>query len=87
MSSFLWTLDPAGDKISASSLGSPATQKALGEYFPNRDIHKTASSLYRAAATNIYRTKDDRFFHLHSTSPRLSLLSFGIRESYLYKAP
>ncbi|KAI4591746.1 hypothetical protein KJ359_012611 [Pestalotiopsis sp. 9143b] len=67
MSSFVWTLDPAGDKISASSLGSPATQKALMEYFPNRDIHKSTSSLYRAAATNIYRTKDDRFFHLHSS--------------------
>lgn len=74
MSSFVWTLDPAGDKISASSLGSPATQKALMEYFPNRDIHKSTSSLFRAAATNIYRTKDDRFFHLHSMFPRISLL-------------
>lgn len=66
MSSFLWTLDPAGTNITASSLGSPATQEALFKHFPNRDIHKTTSSLYRAVATNIFRTKDDRFFHVHS---------------------
>ncbi|KAF3018923.1 hypothetical protein E8E14_010767 [Neopestalotiopsis sp. 37M] len=66
MSSFLWTLDPAGTNITASSLGSPATQEALFKHFPNRDIHKTTSSLYRAVATNIFRTKDDRFFHVHT---------------------
>ncbi|KAK9422250.1 hypothetical protein SUNI508_04929 [Seiridium unicorne] len=67
MSAFLWTLDPAGQNLSGTSLASPVTREAMAKYFPDRDIHKSSSSLYRTVATNIYQTKDDKFFHLHSS--------------------
>ena len=34
--------------------------------FPNCDLHGAAASIYRICASNIYRTKDNRYFHLHS---------------------
>lgn len=47
-------------------------------YFPNRDLHQMASSPYRKAVTNIYKTKDGRFFHLHgSLNPDPSLKAIG----------
>ncbi|KAK6086347.1 Succinyl-CoA-L-malate CoA-transferase beta subunit [Seiridium cupressi] len=67
MSAILWTLDPAGQNLSGTSLASPVTREAMAKYFPDRDIHKSSSSLYRTVATNIYQTKDDKFFHLHSS--------------------
>lgn len=49
------------------------------KYFPNCDIHQMASSLYRRAATNIYKTKDDRYFHIHgSLNPDPSLEGAGL---------
>ncbi len=33
--------------------------------FPNRDLHRSQASLHRALATNIYKTKDGRFYHTH----------------------
>lgn len=49
------------------------------DYFPNGDIHRLASSLYRRAAYNIYKTKDDRCFHIHgSLNPDLSLRGAGL---------
>lgn len=47
--------------------------------FPAQDFHSMASSLYRRAATNIYRTRDGQYLHLHGMlrastqqAPRLS---------------
>lgn len=43
-------------------------------YFPSGDLHQMASSLYRRACYNIYKTKDERFFHIHgSLNPDPSL--------------
>lgn len=42
-------------------------QKKRAKYFPDYDFHKMGSSLYRQAVTNIYKTKEGRFFHLHGT--------------------
>lgn len=33
--------------------------------FPTQDLHSMASSLYRRAATNIYKTRDGQYLHLH----------------------
>ncbi|KAF8996236.1 CoA-transferase family III domain-containing protein [Cyathus striatus] len=54
MSTFLWTLDPNGERITYSDVA-------------NLDIHHgfaKATSL-SSACTNIYKTKDGRFYHLH----------------------
>ncbi|KIX09204.1 uncharacterized protein Z518_00283 [Rhinocladiella mackenziei CBS 650.93] len=49
------------------------------KYFPNCDLHHMASSLYRRAAYNIYKTKDDRWFHIHgSLNPDPSLEGAGL---------
>ncbi|KAK7956000.1 CoA-transferase family III domain-containing protein [Apiospora aurea] len=64
MSALLWTLDPSGDKLTPSSFAAPSTQKLVAEYFPDWDKHQ-ASTPYRGSVTNIYKTKDDRYFHLH----------------------
>lgn len=62
----LWTIDPAGENLSAmSNLMSPQGRAKLSEYFPDWDIHRSKSSIYRMAATNIYKTLDGKFFHLH----------------------
>lgn len=49
------------------------------EYFPNGDIHQMASSFYRRASYNIYKCRDQRFFHLHgSLNPDPSLKAIGM---------
>ena len=34
--------------------------------FPSCDLHRNSATPYRASAGNLYKTKDDRYFHLHS---------------------
>lgn len=34
--------------------------------FPSCDIYRNSATPYRASAGNLYQTKDERFFHLHS---------------------
>lgn len=65
MSSLLWALDPAGLKLSAGSLMQPSGRAELEKYFPSWDKSNSAGSWYGIAATNIYKTKDEKFFHLH----------------------
>lgn len=65
----LWTIDPAGENLSAmSNVTSPQGRAKLSRYFPDWDIHRSKSSIYRMAATNIYKTLDGKFFHLHGRS-------------------
>ena len=33
--------------------------------FPNQDKHRNADGLHRVLATNIYKTKDGKFYHTH----------------------
>jgi len=66
MSSLMLEVDP---DFSAPITPTPIrdlTEK-YAKYFPNGDLHQMASSLYRRAASNIYKTKDDRWFHIHSS--------------------
>lgn len=76
----LWTIDPAGDNLSAmSNLMSPQGRAKLSEYFPDWDIHRSKSSIYKMAATNIYKTLDGKFFHLHGRAhPPLPVISCGV---------
>lgn len=64
----LSTLDPFGLSLNYVSLqSSPAGQTYYNSLFKNCDIHHSSSSPYRLAATNIYRCKDDRYFHIHGS--------------------
>lgn len=68
MSCLLWTLDPDGANISSLSVLTPEGREQVAAFFPDKDKHQRWSSIYRAAATNIYKTKDERFFHIHGMS-------------------
>ncbi|KAI8961389.1 CoA-transferase family III [Daldinia sp. FL1419] len=53
--------------------------KKTSEWFPNRDLHRTGISQHRALATNIYKTKDGRFYHVHgSMNPDPTLTALGL---------
>lgn len=39
--------------------------KEIQKSFPSRDLHRSQDSLHRVLATNIYKTKDGRFYHVH----------------------
>lgn len=54
------------------------TAKKLNSLIPNYDFHRSQASMHRAAATNIYRTKDGKYFHVHgSMNPDPTLESVG----------
>jgi hypothetical protein len=79
MSILLNTIDPEGEALNASSAASPKGKAAYEKYFKNCDLHSGSSSVYRVAATNIYRCKDGRYFHLHgSMNPEPTQDSVGV---------
>ncbi|KAI9726217.1 MAG: hypothetical protein M1834_009387 [Cirrosporium novae-zelandiae] len=46
---------------------------------PARDPYRSQATLYRQAATSIYRTKDNRFYHVHgSMNPEPTLTALGL---------
>ncbi|KAI0506210.1 CoA-transferase family III [Xylaria bambusicola] len=51
----------------------------LSRMFPNRDLHRSTEGDHRILATNIYKTKDGRFYHVHgSMNPDPSLTALGL---------
>lgn len=51
------------------------------KFFPSGDIHRAGGSAHRTCATNIYKTKDDRYFHLHgSMNPSIIMQAIGMPE-------
>lgn len=75
-STLLWKVNPdTDDEIGADLVGASKMHKYIKDY----DCHKHASSLHRVNATNIYRTKDGKYFHLHgSMNPEPTLDSIGL---------
>lgn len=54
---------------------------SVAQFFPSGDLHRAGASAHRTCATNIYRTKDDRFFHLHgSMNPSIIMNAIGMPE-------
>lgn len=46
--------------------------------FPSTDLHRSHDGLHRTLVTNIYRTKDGRYYHTHgSMNPEPSLKALG----------
>ncbi|KAF3061837.1 Succinyl-CoA-L-malate CoA-transferase beta subunit [Daldinia childiae] len=63
--------------------GSPARinlfSKEISKWFPNHDLHRAAGSHHRTLATNIYKTKDGQFYHIHgSMNPNPTLTALGL---------
>lgn len=79
MSSLLWTIDPRGQNLQAGSIMSAEGRAKINHYFPDWDKHGAQATLYRVGATNIYKTKDQRYFHIHGTfaTEHLSMLSLN----------
>ncbi|KAH4043938.1 hypothetical protein HBH69_228020 [Parastagonospora nodorum] len=47
--------------------------------FPSQDLHRSLGNLYRQLATNIYKTKDNRYYHIHgSLNPDHCLTALGL---------
>lgn len=67
MSPYMATINVPGKAIPAVPLQPlPKEDMAkLAELFPSFDRYKSLASNYRKACTNIYKTKDKRFFNLH----------------------
>jgi len=42
--------------------------------FPSQDKHRTRAGFQRMLVTNIYKTKDGRFYHVHGESSQMGLL-------------
>ncbi|KAI7910091.1 hypothetical protein M0657_011529 [Pyricularia oryzae] len=82
MSFALWVLDPAGANMSAGTMRTVEGRKQLARYFPSwerRFSSSDAENRYNMAVTNIYATKDDRYFHLHgSLDPGPMLEALGL---------
>ncbi|WEW55601.1 hypothetical protein PRK78_001032 [Emydomyces testavorans] len=78
----LWSLDPDGKDISFTDIRSDPTAKEFYlTLFKDCDTHKSLEGPYRCCTSNIYKTADDRFFHLHgSLNPDvvLSMLNFPL---------
>ncbi|KAK6954258.1 hypothetical protein Daesc_004225 [Daldinia eschscholtzii] len=56
----------------------PTSKEAL-QWFPSRDLHRSMDSQHRILATNIYKTKDGRFYHIHgSMNPDPTLTALGL---------
>ena len=74
MSAVLWALDPQGENLSAMNAVTAEGRAKIAKYFPDCDIHDSSSSIYKGVATNIYKTKDAQFFHLHGRLIQMFLL-------------
>ncbi|KAL1880859.1 hypothetical protein Plec18167_003394 [Paecilomyces lecythidis] len=52
---------------------------SITKLFPNQDKHRCNASLHRSLATNIYKTRDGRFYHVHgSMNPDPTLTALGL---------
>ncbi|KAF2681151.1 CoA-transferase family III [Lentithecium fluviatile CBS 122367] len=80
MSILLFTINPESDALTfAQATSSPEGKAIFEKYFKNCDLYKASVNSYRASATNIYRCKDGRYFHLHgSMNPAPTQDSLGL---------
>lgn len=59
--------------------GKPSLDRAASAHLRDTDIHDSGKHRYRQMATNIYKTKDGRYFHLHgSMNARPSMTMVGV---------
>ena len=78
MSALLWTLD-LDEKYGKPVTRANASGDAITKWFKDTDLHRAGSTHHRASATNIYKTQDGKYFHLHgSLNPDPTLDSIGL---------
>ena len=63
MSPLISKVVEANGEIKSCSLFDPKFMEEHG--FKNLDLHRAGASMQRVLATNIYKTKDGRFYHCH----------------------
>ncbi|KAK0621953.1 CoA-transferase family III domain-containing protein [Bombardia bombarda] len=75
MSSLIWVLDPGGANLSPAIWHKPESRAAIEKHFPNWDKNDgLGGGPYKGATTNIYKTKDGKFFHTHnSMNPSIAI--------------
>ncbi|PSR99243.1 CoA-transferase family III domain-containing protein [Coniella lustricola] len=79
MSTLVWQMNPDKECFTLASYSDPKVKKAFEKYFPDCDKHNVYNQHYRDSATNIYRTKNGSFFHLHgSMNPGPTFKSVGL---------
>ncbi|KAK7181919.1 hypothetical protein DPSP01_009516 [Paraphaeosphaeria sporulosa] len=82
MSVLLWTIDPKGKAIDFSSIFTPEGKAEFDKCFKDCDLFTREPSPYQNSATNIYRCKDGRYFHIHgSMNPAPTQDSLGLPHS------
>lgn len=50
-----------------------SSAELMNKLFPDQDKHRAMGTLHRTLATNIYKTKDGRFYHTHGIHRSLTL--------------
>ena len=65
MSFFLTEINPKSPDEPVSATELRELNKSHSKYFPSWDLHHQVSSQYRKSVHNIYKTRDERFYHLH----------------------
>lgn len=71
-------LDPS---TGALLCGFPFRAPGAAAYFPDCDLHEMAGDWHRRAATNIYRTRDGRYYHIHACmNPAATQTALGLPE-------
>ncbi|KIW37097.1 uncharacterized protein PV06_10724 [Exophiala oligosperma] len=79
MSTVVWSVQPSDGRGEGHSFSLIEYAKELFRYIPHYDFHRSAGSCHRAAATNIYKTADGRYFHVHgSMNPDPTLDYLGL---------
>ncbi|KAH7143490.1 CoA-transferase family III domain-containing protein [Dactylonectria macrodidyma] len=79
MSALLWTVDPDGEKMTAASIQESEFRARLAKLFPSWDKYGAVATPHASSATNIYKCKDEKFFHIHgSLNPEPTLKSLGL---------
>lgn len=79
MSSLLWQIDPHGTPLSTATFMVGEGKARFDKMMRNCDIYNSVGDIYRTLATNIYKTKDGRFFHLHSSlNPAPTMDAIGV---------
>ncbi|KAH6970324.1 putative L-carnitine dehydratase [Fusarium avenaceum] len=68
ISIMLWSIDPDGQNATFEATRSDPESRALYQsLFADYDTHKSLDGPWRCCTSNIYRTRDDKYFHLHGS--------------------
>jgi hypothetical protein len=64
----LWSLDPDGQNVTFADTRNDPVGKALyNSLFKDYDVHGSLLGPYRCCTSNIYKTKDSKYYHIHGS--------------------